>query len=84
MPIHLLSFLATIIPVSVQFVVFLRWIHRRMRADEIMRAFVRDLAVTHLPHIYKALHEIAKRQGIELQETPMLRYSDLNGTRRPW
>ncbi len=45
-------------------------------------AFVRDIATNHLPHIYTALHEIAKRQGIDLPETPMVRFVDLNGHRR--
>ncbi len=84
MPSHLFTFLVGVIPVAVQFILFLRWLHRRMRADEIARAFVRDMAVTHLPHIYAALREIARRQGIELQETPPVRFSDLNGYRRSW
>jgi hypothetical protein len=84
MPNHWISFLAGIIPVGVQFVLFLRWLHRRMRADEIARAFVRDLAVAHLPHIYAGLREIARRQGIELQEAPPVRFSDLSAYRRQW
>lgn len=64
-------------------VVFLRWIHRRMRDDEIQRVFIRDLALHHLPSIYCALHLIAERQGIKLQATPMVNYVDLrNGHRR--
>jgi hypothetical protein len=84
MPSHVFGLLATIVPVAVQFILFLRWLHRRMRADEIARAFVRDLAVSHLPHIYSALREIARRQGSELQEAPPVRFSDLNGYRRNW
>ncbi|MDP9339076.1 MAG: hypothetical protein M3P45_09430 [Acidobacteriota bacterium] len=84
MPTHLLGLLGAMVPVLVQFVLFLRWLHRRMRADEIARAFVRDLAVTHLPHIYSGLREIARRQGIELQQAPPVRFSDLNGYRRQW
>ena len=30
---------------------FLRWLHRRTRDDEIRRAFVRDMAINHLPHL---------------------------------
>jgi hypothetical protein len=74
--------LTAAIPVGVQFVLFLRRLHRRMRNDEIVSAFVRDIAANHLPHIYTALHEIAKRQGITLPETPMVRFVDLNGYRR--
>ena len=66
-----------------QLVVFLRWMHRRIGDDEIQRAFIRDLALRHLPAIYKALHTIAERQGIDLDETPIVNYVDLrNGHRR--
>ena len=82
MPASWFAILAAIVSGAVQFVVFLRWLHRRMRNDEIVSAFVCDIAANHLPHIYTALHEIAKRQGIELPETPMVRFVDLNGHRR--
>jgi len=75
------SFLGVLVPVLVQFVLFLRWLHRRMRNDEIARAFVRDIATNHLPHIYNALQKIAAQQGIELDETPLVRFVDLNGRR---
>ena len=65
------ALLVTLAPVLVQFVVFLRWLHRRMRNDEITRAFVRDIATNHLPHIYNALQKIAAQQGIDLDETPL-------------
>jgi hypothetical protein len=32
-------------------VVFVRWLYRRIRHDELNRAFVRDTATIHLPHI---------------------------------
>jgi hypothetical protein len=79
---HGLTWLTTVIPVAVQFVVFLRWLHRRMRNEEITRAFVRDIATNHLPHIYTALQKIAAQQGIELDETPMVQFVDLNHHRR--
>jgi hypothetical protein len=82
MPTHLFGILAALVPVGVQFVLFLRWLHRRMRNDEINRAFVRDIATNHLPHIYSVLREIAQRQGIELSEPPLVRFVDLNGRRR--
>jgi len=82
MPASWFAILAAIISGTVQFVVFLRWLHRRMRNDEITRAFVRDIATNHLPHIYDALHKIAARQGITLHETPLVRFVELNGHRR--
>jgi len=79
---HSIGWLTVIIPVVVQFVVFLRWLHRRMRNDEITRAFVRDIATNHLPHIYNALQKIASRQGIALDETPLVQFVDLSHRRR--
>ncbi len=81
-PGHWYAILAAIVSVGVQFVLFLRWLHRRMRNDEITRAFVRDIATNHLPHIYNALQKIAAEQGITLDETPMVRFLELNGHRR--
>ena len=76
-----LTMLLAAFSVCTQFVVFLRWIHRRMRDDEIHRAFVRDLAVRHLPAIYRALHTIAEQQGIALEETPIVNFVDFRGSR---
>ncbi len=72
-----------VLSIGAQFVVFLRWIHRRMRDDEINRVFLRDLALHHLPCIYRALYRMAERQGIALDEMPMVNFVDLqSGGRR--
>ena len=76
------GWLTTAVPVAVQFVIFLRWLHRRMRNDEITRAFVRDIATNHLPHIYNALQKIAVQQGIDLDETPLVQFVDLSHRRK--
>ena len=77
------TIVVALLSLGAQLVVFLRWMHRRVRDDEIQRAFIRDLALRHLPAIYKALHIIAERQGIDLDETPIVNYVDLrNGHRR--
>ena len=77
------TYLVVVFSLGAQLVVFLRWMHRRMRDDEIQRVFVRDLALRHLPNIYRALNTIAERQGIEIEETPMVNYVDLrNGGRQ--
>lgn len=78
MPAHWFGILTALASVSVQFVLFLRWLHRRTRDDEIVRAFVRDIATNHLPHIYSALRQIAAEQGIALEDPPLLRFVDLN------
>jgi hypothetical protein len=66
-----------VLSLGAQFVVFLRWMHRRMRDDEIQRVFIRDLALRHLPAIYHALHVMAEQQGIALDETPIVNWVDL-------
>ncbi len=78
-----LTLVLTVVSLGAQFIVFLRWMHRRIRDDEIQRAFIRDLAVRHLPAIYRALNMIAERQGIKLDEIPLVNYIDLrhNGRR---
>ena len=63
----------------VQFLFFLRWLHRRTRDDEIRRAFVRDMAINHLPHLYHALRQIADHLGLELKEPPHVEFIELNG-----
>jgi hypothetical protein len=76
------TYLAVVFSLGAQLVVFLRWMHRRMRDDEIQRVFVRDLALRHLPNIYRALNTIAEQQRIHLEEPPLVNYVDLrNGGR---
>jgi hypothetical protein len=85
MPLHtftlsqpaLTGVLTTLLPVIVQFALFLRWLHRRMREDEIVHACVRDIALNHLPHIYNSLQAIGAKQGITLHEFPVIHFVDL-------
>ena len=83
MPSMPLTILLAVLSVGAQLAVFLRWMHRRIGDDEIQRAFIRDLALRHLPSIYRALHMIAEQQGIALDETPIVNFVDLrHGPRR--
>jgi hypothetical protein len=66
----------------VQFFIFLRWLHRRTRDDEIRRAFIRDMAVNHLPHLYQGLRQIGDRLGLKLKEPPPVQFLELNGSER--
>ena len=66
-----------------QFFVFLRWLHRRLRDAAIERAFVRDMATNHLPHIYRALRCLAAHHGIEIDDPPPVRFLELNGHDKP-
>jgi hypothetical protein len=63
---------------AVQFVLFLRWLHRRMRDDEIARVFIRDLAQNHLPILYRELHYICDHLGIEAAEVPPIQFVDFH------
>lgn len=69
---------AMVVPAIIQFALFLRWLHRRIRDDELQRAFLRDLACNHLPHIYMALRHLAYKLGVELPDPPPLRFMDMN------
>ena len=74
-----LYWIVIVFPSFLQLFLFLRWLHRRMRDDEIRRAFVRDMAINHLPHLYHALRQIAARLNIELEEPPPVQFLELNG-----
>jgi hypothetical protein len=71
-------YLAGVVPLVVQCLLFARWLHRRLRDDEIERAFVRDMALNHLPHVYSALRQIAEHSGIALEEPPLVRYVEFS------
>jgi hypothetical protein len=66
----------------VQLILVLRWLHRIARDDEINRAFVRDMAMNHLPHIYHALRQLAAHLGIEIAEPPAVRFVEIEGKDR--
>jgi len=74
-----LGILATLL---LQFFVFLRWLHRRMRDDDINRQFLRDVATNHLPHIYEALEKIAAKDGIRLELPPAVQWVDFRDNQR--
>ena len=63
---------------AVQLVMFLRWLHRRIRNDEITRIFVQDIAVNHLPHIYEVLQRLCNEQGIEGRNPPVVQWLNIN------
>ena len=62
----------------VQLTMFGRWIYRRIRNDEMMRAFVEDMAKIHLPHTYPLLEGIYDRQGMKTPERPQINWIDLH------
>ena len=60
----------------VQLTMFGRWIYRRIRNDEMMRAFVEDMAKIHLPHTYALLEKICDAQGIDPPGRPQINWID--------
>ncbi|HLX00456.1 MAG TPA: hypothetical protein VKR82_17595 [Candidatus Acidoferrales bacterium] len=73
---------AVLVPALIQFLLFLRWLHRRLRDDELQRAFVRDMATNHLPHIYYALHHLAHKLQVDLPDPPPVHFVAFNGQSR--
>ncbi len=71
--------IVAVVTFVVQFGLFVRWLYRRLRDDEIQRAVIRDIALNHLPHIYVALSQIAAHDGIALDDAPVIRYVEING-----
>lgn len=65
----------------IQAIAFFRWLHRKMRDDEVHRVFLRDVATNHLPHVYSALRDLARAQGVELSDPPPVQFIqfDANG-----
>ena len=63
----------------VQLALFLRWLYRRIRNDEITRIFVEDMATNHLPHIYDLLLKLCEEQGIDRERPPSIRWINLGG-----
>lgn len=66
----------------VQLVLFLRWLYRRILNDEINRAFIQDMALNHLPHVYDLLEKLCDQQGIERSPAPPIRWVELNSRSR--
>jgi hypothetical protein len=67
---------------TVQLVLFLRWLYRRIRNEEMNRAFVQDMATNHLPYIYDLLVKLCEKQGIEVDSQPPIRWVQLSNSRQ--
>jgi len=68
--------------VIVQLALFVRWLYRRIRNDELLQIFVEDMATNHLPHIYELLLKLCEQQGIERLPRPQIRWVDVDNRRR--
>lgn len=73
---------ALLLAALLQFALFLRWLYRCIRNDELMHAFVEDMATNHLPRIYECLAKLCDQQGIERDPPPPIRWINLNGPHR--
>ena len=65
----------------VQLVLFLRWLYRRIRNDDLTRAFVEDMAMNHLPQIYEVLEKLCDQQGIDRDPIPPIRWVDFHNSK---
>jgi hypothetical protein len=74
--------ISLIFAAAVQLVLFLRWLYRRVRNDELNRAFVHDMATNHLPHIYDLLLKLCEKQAIKVHPAPPIRWIDLGDVHR--
>ena len=74
--------LSLIFSAIVQLALFLRWLYRRIRNEEMNRGFVQDMATNHLPHIYDLLMKLCEKQGIEVDSQPPIRWVELNNSRQ--
>lgn len=70
------------VSVIVQLALFVRWLYRRIRNDELLRTFVEDMATNHLPHIYDVLLKLCDQRGIGRSPLPPIRWIDLDNRRR--
>lgn len=68
-----------LVAAAVQFRSYLKDRSRREKREEIALVFVKDMATNHLPHIYGALRQMAEKQGIKLEEPPLIQFVELNG-----
>lgn len=64
-----------------QLVLFLRWLYRRIRNDELTRAFVEDMAMNHLPQIYEVLEKLCDQQGVDHDPIPPIRWVDFRSSK---
>lgn len=54
----------------VQFALFLRWLYRRIRNEEMTRAFVEDMATKRLPQVYRLLEQLCEEKEIRTTPSP--------------
>ena len=73
---------AALVSILVQFSLFLRWVYRRIRNDQLMEIFIKDIALNHLPHIYHALRKICAHAGIEEEDAPPIQWINLGNDPR--
>ncbi len=74
--------ISALVSVLVQAGFFVRWIYRKIRNDELMHTFVKDMALNHLPHIYNLLHKICQHSGIAHNLPPPIQWVQINSLRK--
>lgn len=61
-------------------VTFINWINNHLATYKVQNIFVKDMATNHLPHIYMALERLCAKDGIELDEHPVIKWVDFEET----
>ena len=67
------------IALATQALFFFNWLYRSKRDGDVQRVFIRDIAQNHLPHLYHGMKQLAKAQGVELEEPPPVQFIQFNG-----
>ena len=49
-------------------------VYKIVRDGQMARAFAKDIAINHLPHLYHTVSLIAKKLEIEVDDPPPIRY----------
>ena len=60
-------------------VAFSNWAYKRLRNRQISEAFVKEMAVKHLPYLYGALKALCEKSGVIIEEHPNIGFVELNG-----
>jgi hypothetical protein len=73
------ALISAVVLLVTQAILFINWWYRNKRDSDIHRVFLYDVATNHLPHLYHGMKQLAKAQGIELEDPPPVQFIQFNG-----
>lgn len=56
----------------------IQYLYKRARQHDIAEAFIRSVAINHLPHIQQSLEIIARKVGVDLPPNPPIQFVELD------